>query len=541
MASFPQDFWCGGPWLESVNGVPTQGPVTSSIEITLNVQLKHGVHEKFDIELFPALPEHVLFSDPAGPPTRTTNELMQAYGERHPRAQFLFVYDGWWMINDCDGDGVANLGPGNPPCWGSPTASLTRLDQNGSLLRYSKNLIPGTCDPLPRYKIRIDSPPLLNRGVVGIRIKGKNAGYFLGMSAYSYANVESGHAWIRIFEKSGGIEGGPGGRWAYGKWPAGELNYGEVVPWAPGEIRVEGERISQHTAWFPVTHAEYNAAVAVLRQEIENPSRWSLGNGSCIDFAARFMTAAGCPIPNCLQALTPWRSPRAFNRECSRIIVEEGALLRRCGFIEGNPTNHFGSQDGLFDAGIVAERIVADPAAMAQELGYEFVGIDLGSTALRTNSTLSLAITRPEESLVLVDFGDGTVAPHVSGALSHSYSKPGSYQVRVLSLQNLRVSVRTLTVQVQQKASNGRTIACTIPDVPALLFRDPGAPPARQPWARTFPADVNCDWVADGADLALVLAAWGSTASNIADIDEDGVVSGNDLAIVLAGWGLSAP
>ena len=52
---------------------------------------------------------------------------------------------------------------------------------------------------------------------------------------------------------------------------------------------------------------------------------------------------------------------------------------------------------------------------------------------------------------------------------------------------------------------------------------------------------MNCDWVADGADLALVLAAWGSTASNIADIDEDGVVSGNDLAIVLAGWGLSAP
>ncbi|MBI1302324.1 MAG: hypothetical protein GC172_00790 [Phycisphaera sp.] len=536
-ASFPSDYWCGGPWLESVNGVPTQGPVTSSIEISFNVLIKHGVHENFDIELFPALPEHVLFSDPPGPPTRTTNELIQAYGERHPRAQFLFVYDGLWMVNDCDGDGMASLGPGNPPCWGSPTASLTRLDQHGSLLRYSKNLIPGTCAPLPRYKIRIDSPPLLNRGVVGIRIKGKNAGYFLGMSAYSDASVRSGHAWIRILVKGGGFEGGPGGRWAYGKWPADELNYDQVVPWAPGEIRPEGDRPSLHTAWFPVTHAEYNAAMAVLSRELTNPSRWSLGDGSCIDFAAEFMIAAGCPIPNCLQLPTLWRSPRAFNRECSRIIVEEGALLGRCGYVAGVPTNHFGSQDGLFDAGIATERIVADPAAMAQELGYEIVGIDLGSTALRTNSTLSLAITRPQESLVIVDFGDGTVKPHVSGALSHSYSKPGSYQVRVLTLQNLRVSVRTLTVQVQQKASNGRTVACAIPDVPVLLFRDPGAPPASQPWARTFPADVNCDWVADGEDLALVLAQWGSTNLTPADIDEDGVVNGHDLAIVLAGWG----
>lgn len=48
---------------------------------------------------------------------------------------------------------------------------------------------------------------------------------------------------------------------------------------------------------------------------------------------------------------------------------------------------------------------------------------------------------------------------------------------------------------------------------------------------------MNCNWVADGEDLALVLAQWGSTAVTMADIDGDGVVSGNDLAIVLAGWG----
>lgn len=48
--------------------------------------------------------------------------------------------------------------------------------------------------------------------------------------------------------------------------------------------------------------------------------------------------------------------------------------------------------------------------------------------------------------------------------------------------------------------------------------------------------DLNGDAVVDGADLALVLAAWGA-ASSPADLNDDGVVDGADLAIVLAAWG----
>lgn len=54
-------------------------------------------------------------------------------------------------------------------------------------------------------------------------------------------------------------------------------------------------------------------------------------------------------------------------------------------------------------------------------------------------------------------------------------------------------------------------------------------------------ADVNLDGAVDGADLALVLAAWGTcprpnTALCPADVDHDGAVDGGDLAQVLAAW-----
>ncbi|MFM7052173.1 MAG: hypothetical protein ACKOYN_08590 [Planctomycetota bacterium] len=50
------------------------------------------------------------------------------------------------------------------------------------------------------------------------------------------------------------------------------------------------------------------------------------------------------------------------------------------------------------------------------------------------------------------------------------------------------------------------------------------------------PADQNGDSVVDGADLASLLAAWGS-ANPTADIDDDGIVGGADLASLLGSWG----
>jgi hypothetical protein len=51
------------------------------------------------------------------------------------------------------------------------------------------------------------------------------------------------------------------------------------------------------------------------------------------------------------------------------------------------------------------------------------------------------------------------------------------------------------------------------------------------------PADLNIDRVVDGADLGLLLGAWGP-GNGIADINRDGVVDGADLGLLLGAWGL---
>jgi hypothetical protein len=51
------------------------------------------------------------------------------------------------------------------------------------------------------------------------------------------------------------------------------------------------------------------------------------------------------------------------------------------------------------------------------------------------------------------------------------------------------------------------------------------------------PADFNGDGVVNGADLGLLLAAWGPCKGCPEDLNGDGVVNGADLGLMLADWG----
>jgi len=51
------------------------------------------------------------------------------------------------------------------------------------------------------------------------------------------------------------------------------------------------------------------------------------------------------------------------------------------------------------------------------------------------------------------------------------------------------------------------------------------------------PADLNGDGLVDGADLGLMLAAWGTCTDCDADLNADGLVDGADLGLLLADWG----
>jgi hypothetical protein len=50
------------------------------------------------------------------------------------------------------------------------------------------------------------------------------------------------------------------------------------------------------------------------------------------------------------------------------------------------------------------------------------------------------------------------------------------------------------------------------------------------------PADLNADGATDGADLGLLLGAWGACSQCAADLNADGVVDGADLGVLLGAW-----
>lgn len=74
-----------------------------------------------------------------------------------------------------------------------------------------------------------------------------------------------------------------------------------------------------------------------------------------------------------------------------------------------------------------------------------------------------------------------------------------------------------------------------------VAIRDFGTPSAFQgsvvtacPYAR---GDLNADGFVDGADLAILLALWGTVGAEIGDLSGDGLVSGADLGQMLYNWG----
>jgi hypothetical protein len=69
--------------------------------------------------------------------------------------------------------------------------------------------------------------------------------------------------------------------------------------------------------------------------------------------------------------------------------------------------------------------------------------------------------------------------------------------------------------------------AATVPEVDAVV----AVRPRRM-------GDIDDDGDVDGADLGLMLGAWGSAAAGTAaDLDADGDVDGADLGLMLGGWG----
>ncbi len=74
----------------------------------------------------------------------------------------------------------------------------------------------------------------------------------------------------------------------------------------------------------------------------------------------------------------------------------------------------------------------------------------------------------------------------------------------------------------------------TMAGIPYLIAVTHGRGMYRLPFTVPNPADITGDGVVDAADIASLLASWGTA---LADLNNDGTTNGADLAILLGNWG----
>jgi len=108
----------------------------------------------------------------------------------------------------------------------------------------------------------------------------------------------------------------------------------------------------------------------------------------------------------------------------------------------------------------------------------------------------------------------------------------GSYDldVRLAGTETVVLPLPGITVSANTVYSVfAMGLAFGTPSLQAVIFVDNEGP------SPSSPADLNGDGQVNGADLGLLLAAWGEL-EGAADLNDDGIVDGADLGLLLAAW-----
>jgi len=153
-------------------------------------------------------------------------------------------------------------------------------------------------------------------------------------------------------------------------------------------------------------------------------------------------------------------------------------------------------------------------------------GGQLVAAALKVNAALTTLSFRVGES-------GGPACIQVSGVVSGSGATPCQ-----VTFQGGFVPAYGQEFTLIAAAGITGSFALILPAVPAPLTISGGIETTGSGKALIVrigaDADLNGDGVVDGADLGILISAWGS--SGTADLNGDGVVDGTDLGILLAQW-----
>jgi hypothetical protein len=184
-------------------------------------------------------------------------------------------------------------------------------------------------------------------------------------------------------------------------------------------------------------------------------------------------------------------------------------------------------------------------AAMIDETGWDLNTVSNSESRWWTFTVLSeaetLSIVATWHRVVPNNFAIPTVANFdlrlwrvdTSGALQTLVGDPGLayFDSGNVVSQNVGNNLEHLFVRGLQPG----TYALELDRIDAGVVPIPVGVAWIRPAETVVPGDVNGDGLVDGADVGLLLSAYGTSDAG-ADVNGDGIVDGADLGIVLANW-----
>ncbi|MFO0873818.1 MAG: hypothetical protein U0575_07575 [Phycisphaerales bacterium] len=357
-----------------------------------------------------------------------------------------------------------------------------------------------------------------------------------------------GHTWVEFRDSDGNVT-------SRGKYPV------KKAPFADGDIRDDGAHAWTHRICFRVSSSSYNAAAALVNAQIAAPGHYSVTSANCVDFALAVAGAAGIALP-ATSNLAGISAPSTLDASIAAIL-QGGGVGDDCGVATANSGGLAGGAPFDADAGLLLQTALDDPAAAAAITDMMLVSSSLGTTTAGTGALVVIGIggATPSDALIGIDWGDGSEPFAQSISAAHAYAAAGIYQGRVVVVDDAAVHAISFDVHVQPGAGPA-SIGVTIDDLPPDETPNPGfetdqpvavipigcttdcngdgIPDCVQPGACCF-GDFDNSLTVDGADLGVLLGAWGQSGAQPADLNHDGLVDGGDLGALLGAWGSCLP
>jgi hypothetical protein len=358
-----------------------------------------------------------------------------------------------------------------------------------------------------------------------------------------------------------------------------------------------GHAWTRRITWLVKT-ADYNKSAKFVKDAQAALRKYFLldkalgGAENCTSWAVGVVNAAALVSPNAKNLLGIY-DPKALNAALAAIGEN---LFNDCGKMEvalGGLSGGESSEDPIdFSPEGALQMALEAPEILAANLGIELVDATTEPVEIANGGAITIVVSGAfvGEFAAIIDWGDGTLEL-LTEAAQATHVAPVGGEVRVAIFED--GSIQRTIIPVTMGAPAAQTVVIAVEDFPEVVLPngpfdgfDPpeliditscatdcdedGVPDCEQGDPRvggdcdgngqldscdiaeglltdgdgdgvpdsceTCMGDLNGDGAVSGADLGLLLSAWGAASS--ADLDGSGTVDGADLGLMLSSWGL---